>query len=640
MPSGQPLRPPAGESQAPTVPSTVRRPNRPVSSPAQAGGRSGRNAPSAVPNARRVGRYVPADSLFQALEDAAPNNAPPAKFRAIAMRDIQRARVAASEKYKLFIPCGAIAGSSQLDEIMLSIHMEDQTALWKDSLPTLCDFIRIPSKGVRFTCTARDAAVKLGGTTVRIFGGTHIVKKFSLYEWLYTLNLTRIPSDLDDDHIFNFFASRGLHVLITPTHQVGSMISRDRTIWCTTEDCPAALLLPDGTAIREIFFDGFADPVFIQHKQRSLNTKPPSLGRREANEARRAAETAQRSLDRDHRSTSASLSPPPTDLAVSAAPVPTDDDVRLDLLKPEPTASLLAWSSVTRPIICTKPASRPTPIAVDCTATLLEDGRMVFGIPAPPTDFELAFADDCDDVDVDVFLGESAAVAPIEPSLAVGQLISARSLLQVHRTQMKRSRFKSLAADAQADFLTSVDPESRLASITAQPLVISRTLHEITTATTRILEEHAVLRAYSAFPASTHTSSRQFAPRIKIDFPDNSTNAAGILAHIYPSRPARDLAQAYASVDLFFRTHAALIYNDPFKVAAVTGVRTPDCLPFSEFLLWSDDVLHALCSTEIPEAFSGGLPPHVEASILLIRSPSDDDMASDEGSHSDAIHAL
>ena len=59
------------------------------------------------------------------------------EIRAIAMRDVQRARVAVLEKLKLFISCGAVAASSQLDRIMLSIHMEDQTALWKDSLPTL-----------------------------------------------------------------------------------------------------------------------------------------------------------------------------------------------------------------------------------------------------------------------------------------------------------------------------------------------------------------------------------------------------------------------------------------------------------------------------------------------------------------------
>ena len=66
---------------------------------------------------------------------------------------------------------------------------------------------------------------------------------------------------------------------------------------------------------------------------------------------------------------------------------------------------------------------------------------MIFRIPAPPTDFEWAFADDCADVDVDVFPDGSATVAPVVPSVAVGQLIEASSLLNVSRTKMKRSRF-------------------------------------------------------------------------------------------------------------------------------------------------------------------------------------------------------
>uniref|UniRef100_A0AAV1T6V6 Uncharacterized protein n=1 Tax=Peronospora matthiolae TaxID=2874970 RepID=A0AAV1T6V6_9STRA len=108
-------RPPAGSNAVTAGSSTARR--------------AGRNAPSATPSSRRVDRYVPADSLFQALEEATANNAPPADFRSIAMLDVQRARVAVSEKLKLFIPCGTVAGASQLDEIMLSIHTEDQAAL-------------------------------------------------------------------------------------------------------------------------------------------------------------------------------------------------------------------------------------------------------------------------------------------------------------------------------------------------------------------------------------------------------------------------------------------------------------------------------------------------------------------------------
>ncbi|CAH0488767.1 unnamed protein product [Peronospora farinosa] len=611
----------------------------------------GRRAPDSVPRAQRVGRYVPSDSLFQALEEAAANNAPAAEFRAIALRDVQRSRVAVSEKFKLFIPCGAVAASLQLDEVMLSIHMEDQSALWKDSLPTLCDFIRIPSKGIRFTCTSRDVAVKLGGSSVRIFGAQHIIKKFSLYERLYTLNLTRIPSDLDDALIFDFFATRGLHVLVTATHQVGGMTSRDRTVWCTTEECPSALFLPDGSALREIYFDGFADPVFVQHKQRSLNTKPPSLIKRDLDrmataEAQRAASRAAAVVASGPRvaSTASTASSSPQSIGASPASVAVDpDDVRLDIVKPEASASLLDWTVVTRPIVCSQPESRPPATAITCGASLLKDERMVFGIPAPPTDFELAFAEDCQDVDVDVFLDGDATIAPVTPSCEVGQLIASHSLLTVSRTKMKRSRFKGLASGAQTDFLSVGDPEGRLASITAQPLIIAPVLHDLTPESTRVVVEHAVLRAYSGFPAVTHTTSRQLAPRIRVDFPDGSPAADEILAHVYPSTPQREMAQAYASVDLFFRTHASRIYNDPFKVGTIAGLKAPDCLPYSDFILWSDTVLHALCHSDFTEGLEGTLPFHVEASLALIRSTSDDDMASDSESSetsSDGMQAL
>ena len=419
---------------------------------------------------------------------------------------------------------------------------------------------------------------------MRMFGGTHVIKKFSLYDRLYTLNLTRIPSDLDDDAIFDYFARLGLYVLITATQQVGGMISHDRTIWRTTQDCPAALMLPDGASIREIFFDGFDDPVLVQHKQRSLNTNPPSnvacdLARRAADDARRALRVTHRDVDRVARPTPAAATSSGTS-ANSVAPFVPPEDVRLDLLRPEPSSSLLEWTSVTRLFVCTRTESRPQPTVIGCDATLTEDGRMIFGIPAPPTDFELALADDCADVDVDVFLDGSATVAPVVPSHAVGQLIDARSLLTVSRTKMKRSRFRRLADTARDHFLSSGDPESRLAFITAQPLVIASTLYDVNDASSRVLVEQAVLRAYSAFPASSHTASRQFAPRIKVDFPHTSPSAGVILTHIYPPLPGRETAQAYDAVDLFYHTHAARIHNDPFKIVAVTGILAPDFLPF------------------------------------------------------------
>uniref|UniRef100_A0AAV1T695 Uncharacterized protein n=1 Tax=Peronospora matthiolae TaxID=2874970 RepID=A0AAV1T695_9STRA len=119
------------------------------------------------------------------------------------------------------------------------------------------------------------------------------------------------------------------------------MIPRDRTIWCTTEECPASLLLPDGSAIREIFY-GFADPVSVQHKQRSLNTKSPSLVRPDLERQAAAADAeARRALDLAARSSTAPSTQAAAPGSGPTAPAPPSGEVCIDLLKPEPTASLL-----------------------------------------------------------------------------------------------------------------------------------------------------------------------------------------------------------------------------------------------------------------------------------------------------------
>uniref|UniRef100_A0AAV1V4T3 RRM domain-containing protein n=1 Tax=Peronospora matthiolae TaxID=2874970 RepID=A0AAV1V4T3_9STRA len=132
---------------------------------------------------------------------------------------------------------------------------------------------------------------------VRIFRGTHLIKNSNLNERLYVLNLTRIPSNLDDGVIFDYFSNMGLHVLITATNLVGGMVSRGHT-----------------------------------HKQRSLNTKPPSLvlrdtARREATRARRAEAELQRALVSEGQSGQTTSS---TFLVLDTTVVPTDLSIAPD----------------------------------------------------------------------------------------------------------------------------------------------------------------------------------------------------------------------------------------------------------------------------------------------------------------------
>ncbi|KAL4094998.1 hypothetical protein PRIC1_010648 [Phytophthora ramorum] len=165
---------------------------------------------------------------------------------------------------------------------MQAINREQQTASWAASLSTLRDFIRIPGRGIRFTCTSRDVAAKLGGSSVRFFGSEFIIKTASVYDRMYFVDLKNVSSDLDDDTIFNYFVGMGVISLMTPQCQVGGLTSRDRTLWFNTQECPSQLILNGTTALREIFFEGSSSPVFVQHKNRSLNVTSPLIVARKA----------------------------------------------------------------------------------------------------------------------------------------------------------------------------------------------------------------------------------------------------------------------------------------------------------------------------------------------------------------------
>ncbi|KAE8885502.1 hypothetical protein PF005_g4948 [Phytophthora fragariae] len=146
---------------------------------------------------------------------------------------------------------------------MTVIYKEPQTSTWTSSSTSLCDIIRIPGRGVRFPCTSRDVAAKLGGVAVLIFGSDYIFKAASMLDRMYYVNLENMPSDLDDDAIYDVFEMKGLTPLITPTFKVGTLTPRDRTVWFNTAVCSSQLMVSSTTALRVIIFDGFDRLVFF-----------------------------------------------------------------------------------------------------------------------------------------------------------------------------------------------------------------------------------------------------------------------------------------------------------------------------------------------------------------------------------------
>ncbi|OWZ06371.1 hypothetical protein PHMEG_00021383 [Phytophthora megakarya] len=587
---------------------------------------------------------MPPESLLNALEEAITQQGNAADLRSIALREVQRARVPATLKLKLFIPAGQLARTHQLDEILAAINKDMQTATWTSAVSTLCDFIRIPGRGIRFTCTSSAMAAKLGGTAIRIFGSDYIIKAASVFDRMYFVDLKNVPSDLDDDTLYAYFTRLGLSPLVTPTYQVGALTSRDRTLWFNSLDCPKELMVDETTALREIFFEGFPNPVFVQHKLRALNVTPPSILERNAKQAREreniAPEIAPTQITQMGNKTPRGKSPSvsgksnSTQLRVETLSTNTI----LDVAKPGFDAPFQEWAVVTSKISI----SNPRPVKTDTQYQIPQanghDGRIVFGIPCTPTRYEIAFADpddddDAEDTDVDVYVGDKIVSAvPIKPTPDVGRVISAHSLLELPRTKMSRASLRSVADAIPTTFKDLQEPESRLATITAQPHALQSLVKDPSRTLDTTVTEHAVLRAYSGFPSTSHGTDTQLLPRIKMDFPQQIPSSNDILATLYPDPHKRDEAKSLALADLYLRVHAPLLYHDPIKVGALARMAKPSCLQYASYLLWSDEVLYALWSGDLGEHYDNHLPDHVELAIGLIASDnsSDNEMTGQE----------
>ncbi|KAI9913864.1 hypothetical protein PsorP6_005583 [Peronosclerospora sorghi] len=306
-------------------------------------------------------------------------------------------------------------------------------------------------------------AAKLGGRMIRIFGADYIIKTSSIYDRMYFVDLKNVPSDLEDDAIFDYFARLGLAPLVTPTYQVGALASRDRTVWFDSLECPGQLLSPEGAALREIFFEGFRSPVFVQHKRRALNVTPPSIVKRQEEERREMEEQRQ-----------------------PAPPANQEPDETSPLRKPQTEFqdSFLEWSIATSRISLSNPQQVTPEIMYRIYQTQKSDGRMVFGIPCHPTRFEIFFKepgddDDEDDTDVDVYVeNQQVASVPLVPIPEFGKTISAYAFLDAPRAKMRRSQLREMSKNSCKLFKWLTEPEGRLEDTTAQPHILKQTVDE------------------------------------------------------------------------------------------------------------------------------------------------------------------
>ncbi|KAI9917441.1 hypothetical protein PsorP6_012983 [Peronosclerospora sorghi] len=214
-------------------------------------------------------RFVPNDSLFTAscllISDSSSSN-DERYFKASSQLPTP---VSAADSTRMWIPAPQLATEHSIDEILKSLAGDAQPETWRYFVPLYLG---------RGSILARQTKLTICGISVAIRG-------YSRYDKLYYVDLTRLPQDVPDRAIYNWLvANEALPVLITPTYVAGGLKSRDRTVYFSSMNCPAGVILPSGEPLREIYFDSNEKPCFVQHRLRkynrvtaqSLRQRPPS----------------------------------------------------------------------------------------------------------------------------------------------------------------------------------------------------------------------------------------------------------------------------------------------------------------------------------------------------------------------------
>ncbi|GMF37266.1 unnamed protein product [Phytophthora lilii] len=268
-------------------------------------------------------RQLPSDSLLEASE-LALTAADLDELRSSALK-LAPTPTAPSELHQMWIPCPTVAKNRHLSEILEELATDVQPVAWKEARQarSLQDFKLIPNAGIRFTCTSRNSAASLSLVKLKAFGHDIQIARFSKYGARYYVDLVRLPDEVTDRMIFDWFASRGVSpTCICPTFARNGLSSRERTVYFGQDYAPQLLVPSEDAPLREIEFtspdDGMVHyrPCFVNHKVARYNrvTPPSILARQREDVARRAKET--NTSDRDSTAETP-VSPAPTGFASS-----------------------------------------------------------------------------------------------------------------------------------------------------------------------------------------------------------------------------------------------------------------------------------------------------------------------------------
>ncbi|KAL0583074.1 hypothetical protein ABG067_006988 [Albugo candida] len=471
--------------------------------------------------------YVPNEDVSQAFEDAV------ASFKILALRELQKSRIDPCDKIEMFIPAPRLTTAFRLDEILLSLHLEAQTATWTMALDSLCDFVSIKNRGIMSHCLDRTVAQKLGGTAVQCMGKQFVVQPYRRFGDWYFVELNKVPMGLPNDPITSFHPL-GIPFVVTPSTKPGLIESSDRVVWFRSKIAPKGLFTDTQQPLREIYFAGLPDPVYVHHKHRAHNQVTPRtiLAKKAAIKAAKGFKPSKNTLRH-------------IDLTATHTPAEVSSSNNFpSLVCPTTKDSFDTWIQVSKYINCRNRLPIPTAEVIPVSPCTDEE-ESFFDIPFTPSQSQLAFSPMDDDGGHDItciVMGPNGIVRsnplyPCEPIAHPKKLVSKSA----RRKHIKKT---------QVTFRGLGDPETRLAAIAAQPSIVAPTFLVHTIETHAMFRDHAILRAISFAPNNTHGHASSLVSRLHHHYGENVPSGGVLFATLFPDEETQTLALALAISDL------------------------------------------------------------------------------------------
>ncbi|KAI9912448.1 hypothetical protein PsorP6_006248 [Peronosclerospora sorghi] len=600
-------------------------------------------------------RLVPDDSLFQAsllrLHDSHSSDVD-RRFAALASLPTP---VAPELCKRMWIPASRLTAEHNIQEILESLATDNQPDVWKTSRSHLRDFTRIPNQGISFVCTSDDALRRLGGVQLQICESTVTIRKYSGYDKLYYVDLQRLPSDVSDPSIYDWFVTRGvIPTLITPTYAHGELKSRARTVYFNSVVCPECLFEPNGDPLRAIHFIEGEKPCFVRHRQRKFNqVQPPSL-RPPQRRPSDISDDSMKSLAAEPRQAVPASTPTPD---APSQDTSTPPDIVVSSTYPRRPSSPQQKSFILGSVHTDEPAwklvqhsqygviNRDGPKFItpengqpcELTTAVNDPHALVYQIPIAPNMYDILQDEGFDSSlppDVDLYPGvfEEGAEAPLPISgfMADSSLLplanSVRTLqdarkLPIKVEQVTPTELQHIIDDyLSSEWVNFRSHDDVLAAVQVQPSYFRRAFTLPRAHQERLFQTHAIYRAINAEPLQ-QDECQDFLGRLRTRLNIDPSDMVSTFVRLFPDTNTQAAAINSALSDLFLMIFAPSIYFDPVKLQALL----PELLPpkrirLAPFLLWSDLNLVHIARTDVSQIFMGDkrTPPHVVTAMRYL----------------------